>query len=111
LFDLSLLAQSQQSTLCQSSHHVDARAARWLLQCRKRMGSDDIPLTQEFFAQMLGVQRTTVTSAEKILQQAGLIEVGRGRVKITNVDGLHAAACECYTRIEQRYDELLGKLV
>jgi CRP-like cAMP-binding protein len=110
LFDLTLLAQSQQSTLCQASHQVDSRAARWLLQCRKRIGSDDIQLTQEFFAQMLGVQRTTVTLTEKTLQQAGLIQTGRGRIKIIDVKGLHEVACECYDRIEKRYDELLGPL-
>jgi CRP-like cAMP-binding protein len=60
LFDLSLLAQSQQSTACQALHQVESRAARWLLQCSKRLGSNDIRLTQEFFGQMLGIQRTTI---------------------------------------------------
>ncbi len=56
MFDLSLLAQSQQSTACQALHQVENRAARWLMQCRKRLGSNDIRLTQEFFGQMLGFQ-------------------------------------------------------
>lgn len=110
LFDLSLLAQSQQSTACQALHHVENRAARWLLQCRKRLGSNDIRLTQEFFGQMLGVQRTTINMVERSLQNAGLIQVGRGRISILDPDGLHAVACDCYDRIERRYEELLGPL-
>jgi len=110
LFDLSLLAQSQQSTACQALHPVESRAARWLLQCRKRLGSNDIRLTQEFFGQMLGVQRTTINLVEGTLQNAGLIQIGRGRISIVNLEGLHAVACDCYDRIERRYEELLGPL-
>ncbi len=110
LFDLSLLAQSQQSTACQALHQVEARAARWLLQCRKRLGSDDIRLTQEFFGQMLGVQRTTINLVERTLQKAGLIQVGRGRISILDSGGLQAVSCDCYERIERRYEELLGPL-
>src|SRR5258708_12681156 len=85
LFDLSLLAQSQQSTACQALHQVESRAARWLLQCSKRLGSNDIRLTQEFFGQMLGVQRTTINLVERTLQHAGLIQVGRGRISILDI--------------------------
>ena len=110
LFDLSLLAQAQQSTVCQALHQVESRAARWLLQCRRRLGSDDIRLTQDFFAQMLGVQRTTITMVERTLQNAGLVQIGRGRISILDLKGLHAVACDCYDRIERRYEELLGPL-
>jgi CRP-like cAMP-binding protein len=110
LFDLSLLAQAQQSTACQALHQVESRAARWLLQCSKRLGSNDIQLTQEFFGQMLGVQRSTVNLVERTLQRAGVIQIGRGRISIRDIEGLHAVSCECYDRIEQRYDELLGPL-
>jgi CRP-like cAMP-binding protein len=110
LFDLSLLAQSQQSTACQALHQVESRAARWLLQCSKRLGSNDIQLTQEFFGQMLGVQRTTINLVERTLQRAGLIQTGRGRISILDIEGLRAVACDCYDRIERRYDELLGPL-
>src|SRR5258708_39860970 len=85
LFDLSLLAQAQQSTACQALHQVESRAARWLLQCSKRLGSNDIRLTQEFFGQMLGVQRTTINLVERTLQHAGLIQVGRGRISILDI--------------------------
>ncbi len=110
LFDLSLLAQSQQSTACQALHQVENRAARWLLQCRKRLGSNDIRLTQEFFGQMLGVQRTTINLVERTLQNAGLIQIGRGRISILDLEGLQAVSCDCYDRIERRYEELLGPL-
>lgn len=110
LFDLSLLAQSQQSTACQALHQVENRAARWLLQCRKRLGSNDIRLTQDFFGQMLGVQRTTINLVERTLQKAGLIQIGRGRISILDVKGLHDVSCDCYARIERRYEELLGPL-
>ena len=99
LFDLSLLAQAQQSTACQALHQVESRAARWLLQCRKRLGSNDIRLTQEFFEQMLGVQRTTINLVERTFQNAGLIQIGRGRISILDLEGLHAVACDCYGRI------------
>jgi CheY-like chemotaxis protein/CRP-like cAMP-binding protein len=104
LFDLSLLAQSQQSTACQALHHVENRAARWLLQCQRRVGRDDIRLTQEFFAQMLGVQRTTVNMVERTFQNAGLIQIGRGRISILDPEGLQATSCDCYLRIERRYE-------
>jgi hypothetical protein len=74
------------------------------------LGSNDIRLTQEFFGQMLGVQRTTINLVERTLQQAGLIQIGRGRISILDIESLHAVACDCYDRIEQRYDELLGPL-
>ena len=110
LFDLSLLAQSQQSTACQALHPVETRAARWLMQCRRRLGSNDIRLTQEFFGQMLGVQRTTINLVERTLQTAGLIQIGRGRISILDAKGLEAVSCDCYERIEKRYEELLGPL-
>jgi hypothetical protein len=98
------------STVCQALHQVESRAARWLLQCRKRLGTDDIWLTQELFGQVLGVQRTTINLVERTCQNAGLIQVGRGRISILDVKGLNAVACDCYQRIERRYEELLGPL-
>jgi len=110
LFDLSLLAQSQQSTACQALHPVESRAARWLLQCRRRVQCNDIRLTQEFFGQMLGVQRTAINLVERTLQSAGLVQIGRGRISILDLEGLHAVSCDCSNRIERRYEELLGPL-
>jgi CRP-like cAMP-binding protein len=103
-FELAMLAQVQQSTACNALHNIDARACRWLLQCRDRMQSDNLPLTQEYFAKMLGVQRTSVTLTEKILQKAGIIKHQRGGLQIIDSEGLHSASCECYGRIKDRFE-------
>jgi CRP-like cAMP-binding protein len=103
-----LFAQAQQSAACNASHTVEARMARWLLWTRELSGSDTLGLTQEFLAQMLGVRRTSVSLVANTLQNAGLIRYRRGRIEITDLDGLQAAACECYGRVKMHYDRLLG---
>jgi CRP-like cAMP-binding protein len=106
-FDLALLAQVQQTAACNALHNVEARACRRLLQCRDRIRSDSFPLTQGFFAQMLGVQRTTLNLTGQNLQRAGLISYDRGRIQITDSKGLREAACECYGTIKLRYNQVL----
>lgn len=91
-----------QSAACNRVHVIEERCARWLLMSHDRVGSDEIPLTQEFLAQMLGVRRPGVTVAIGILQRAGLISHGRGRIKVTDRSGLEAASCECYAAIKRR---------
>ena len=90
------LAFIMQSTACNAVHSVEQRLARWLLMARDRMESDDYPLTQEFVAMMLGVNRSTVTLVAGALQRKGLITYRRGRVAILNRRALAAASCECY---------------
>ena len=68
----------------------------------------ELPLTQEFMAQMMGVRRTSVSLTAHTLQQAGLISYRRGNIQITNVDGLHETACECYGTVQKHYRALLG---
>src|SRR2546430_14335870 len=77
-----LLAQVQQSVACNVLHSMEARLCRWLLQAHDCMDGNDIPLTQEFLGQMLGVRRTTVTLAAQLLQSAGLIRYRRGHIQI-----------------------------
>ena len=91
-----------QSAACNRVHVIEERCARWLLMSHDRVGSDEIPLTQEFLAQMLGVRRPGVTVAIGILERAGLISHGRGRITITDRKGLEAASCECYAVIKRR---------
>lgn len=91
-----------QSAACNRIHVIEERCARWLLMSHDRVGSDEIPLTQEFLAQMLGVRRPGVTVAIGILERAGLISHGRGRITVTNRAGLEAASCECYAAIKRR---------
>lgn len=92
----AMLAEARQSIACQAFHRLEPRLARWLLECRERgeLG-DELQLTQEFLAIMLGVQRTSVTAALASLEQRGLLRTGRARVRLFDLTGLEAAACEC----------------
>ncbi len=103
----AVLAQAQQSAACNAVHTIEARLSRWLLRARDLSGSDKLVLTQEFLAQMLGVQRSSVSIVANTLQQAGLIRYSRGRIEITNLAGLQEACCECYGTIKAHYDRLL----
>jgi CRP-like cAMP-binding protein len=103
----TLYAQAQQSAACMAAHHVDARLCRWLLRSRDLSQSDTFLFTQEFLAEMLGVNRTTVTVVAHTLQQAGIINYSRGKIRITNLEGLRDAACECYETVRSQYQGLL----
>jgi CRP-like cAMP-binding protein len=95
-YNVVLWAMAQQTAACNVLHPLEARLARWLLQTRDLLESDEIRLTQEFLSIMLGVQRTTVTLAEGRLQNENLITVRRGRIRLMDVPGLKRRACECY---------------
>jgi hypothetical protein len=86
---------------------VDARLARWLLTSADRMESESLNLTQEFLAQMLGVQRSTVTVAAGELQRTGTIGYSRGKINILNRAALTEAACECYEIVSSSYRRIL----
>ena len=105
-----LFAQSQQSAACNASHSVEARMCRWLLYMRDLAGSDDLMLTQEFLAQMLGVRRPSVSLVANTLQKAGLIKYSRGRMRLLNIKGLQKRACECYGTVKAHYQRLLSRL-
>jgi CRP-like cAMP-binding protein len=94
--------QGTQVAACNRLHEVDERLARWLLMCQDRIGSDFVPLTQEFLAHMLGTRRASVTVAAGILQKAGLITYQRGHVHIVDRARLEAASCECYGMMQQQ---------
>lgn len=98
-----LYAQAQQSAACMAAHHVDARLCRWLLRSRDLSQSDTLLFTQEFLAEMLGVRRTSVTVVAHTLQMAGIIKYTRGKIQITNLEGLQDAACECYEVVKSQY--------
>jgi CRP-like cAMP-binding protein len=104
-----LVAQIQQSAICHAMHDVTARLSRWLLESSDRGGSE-LPLTQDWIAQMLSVTRTTVTVAAGTLQSAGVIECHRGIIHIIDRPALERSACECYQAIRQRADGLLPLL-
>ena len=96
-----------QSVACNALHSVEARFCRWLLTCHDRISSDTVALTQEFLADMLGVQRTTVTAVARSLQDKGVIRYRRGVVDIVDRAGLQALTCECYGVIRRNYERLL----
>ena len=105
---LALLKQVSQSAACNRSHHVAERLARWLLTCHDRVEGDELKLTQEFIAEMLGTRRAGVSEAASILQGAGLIRYTRGHITVTDRAGLEELACECYGVVKAEYDRLLG---
>jgi len=101
------IVQVTQSVLCNRMHEVDARLARWLLTSADRMESESLHLTQEFLAQMLGVQRSTVTVAAGELQRAGMIGYSRGKINIVDRAALTKVACECYDIVTASYQRIL----
>jgi CRP-like cAMP-binding protein len=104
----ALYAFISQNSACNRLHNLDGRLARWLLLVYDRVESNELPLTHEFIAQMLGVRRAGVTEAAKALQQAGLIRYTRGKITILNREGLEALSCECYEIIKGEYVRLLA---
>jgi CRP-like cAMP-binding protein len=105
----AFLEQVMVSAACNGAHSLKQRLARWLLMMRDRNDSDLLPLTQDLLAEMLGVHRPTITNVSRALQRDGLIESGRGFVKIINRQGLIAASCECYQIVRARVAQHLPK--
>jgi CRP-like cAMP-binding protein len=100
----ALFAQTAQTAACNRVHELEERLARWLLMCHDRMQVDDLHITHEFLAMMLGTRRSSVTLAAGMLRKAGLID--HTRVRIENRKGLEEAACECYAVIHEEYVRL-----
>jgi CRP-like cAMP-binding protein len=108
-YQQTYFTQITQSVLCQCFHHLEERLARWLLECRLRTSSDELRLTQEYIAQMIGVRRAGVSGAVSQLKERGLIEHTRGMVWIIDQSGLEAAACECFQVIRSEFARLFGE--
>jgi len=106
-YNEALLAQAYHTVACNAVHPVEARCCRWLLSTHDRLDQDALPLTHEFLAEMLGVQRSTVSTVLRGLQAAGLIEQRRGGIEVLDRPGLEQAACECYRKIRFRFGKLL----
>ena len=106
----ALLAQIMQSVACNALHPLHARCCRWLLTTQDRADSADIALTQEALAEMLGVQRTTVSTVAGALRDRGLIRYGRGQVTILDRPRLEAAACECYGAVRAHFERVLPEV-
>ncbi|BCL36352.1 Crp/Fnr family transcriptional regulator [Nostoc sp. MS1] len=105
----AFLAQVSQTAACNSLHTLEQRLPRWLLETQERIDSNELPLTQDFIAMMLGVRRAGVTLTAQKLQERKLIKYRRGHVQIVNQSGLEASSCECFRTIKTEYDRLLGE--
>jgi CRP-like cAMP-binding protein len=101
-------AMTSQHAACNRMHAADARMSRWLLMTHDSVDGNEFPLTQEFLGMMLGVARPTVNIAAAALQKAGFIKYSRGRVTVTDRDGLESAACECYGRVRAELEKSLS---
>lgn len=98
----AFLEQVMVSVACNGAHSLKERLARWLLMMRDRSDEDRLPLTQDLLAEMLGVQRPSVTNAVRELERHGLIARGRRQVTILDRTGLTQASCECYRLVRER---------
>lgn len=107
-YEQFLLGQMQQTTACNALHNIEARTCKWLVRMYDLAGTD-LPLTQEFLAQMMGVRRTSVSTVAGQLQAEGLIEYRRGRLRIRNIEAVKFRACECADAVRQQYAEAFGK--
>lgn len=103
----ALHVQVAQTAACNGRHTLAERLARWLLTAHDRVAGDDLPLSHEFLAIMLGMRRSGVTVAVGALKEAGLINNGHGRITILDRQGLEEAACECYRTVQDEYENLL----
>ncbi len=110
-FTQALITQMTQTAVCNRHHAVDQQLCRWLLLSLDRLPANDLVMTQELIANMLGVRREGVTEAAGKLQAAGLIEYSRGRITVLDRPGLEARSCECYAVVKKEYDRLLPPAV
>jgi CRP-like cAMP-binding protein len=103
----ALITQMSQTAVCNRHHSVDQQLCRWLLLSLDRLASNELSMTQELIANMLGVRREGVTDAAGKLQKAGLIRYQRGRITVVDRPGVEARSCECYQVVKAEFDRLL----
>jgi CRP-like cAMP-binding protein len=107
----ALLTQMAQTAVCNRHHSLDQQFCRWLLLSLDRLSSNELVMTQELIANMLGVRREGVTEAAGNVQRAGLISYNRGRITVLDRPGLEARACECYGVVKKEFDRLLPYVI
>ncbi len=96
-----------QTAVCNRHHSLDQQLCRWLLLSMDRLDGNELVMTQELIANMLGVRREGVTGSALKLQKAGLIRYARGRIEVLDRQGIEHRCCECYTVVKKEYDRLL----
>ncbi len=107
----ALITQMAQTAVCNRHHSVDQQLCRWLLLSLDRLEGDELVMTQELIANMLGVRREGVTEAALSLQQAALIRYARGHITVLDRSGLEKRSCECYAVVKKEYDRLLPPMI
>jgi len=105
----ALIAQTGQIAVCNRHHSLEQQLCRWILLCLDRLPSNELAMTQELIANMLGVRREGVTEAAGKLQKAGLIHYSRGHIAVLDRPQLEAQVCECYAVVKREYDRLLPR--
>ncbi|MGL5631653.1 MAG: Crp/Fnr family transcriptional regulator [Azovibrio sp.] len=103
----ALITQTAQTAVCNRHHSLDQQLCRWLLLSLDRLTNNELVMTQELIANMLGVRREGVTEAALKLQKAGLIRYARGHISVLDRQGLEKRTCECYVVVKKEYDRLL----
>ena len=106
----ALITQMAQTAVCNRHHSIDQQLCRWLLLSLDRLPSNELKMTQELIANMLGVRRSGVTEAALKLQDAGLIRYGHGNIQVLDRPGLEKRVCECYRVVKREFDRLLPDL-
>jgi CRP-like cAMP-binding protein len=106
-FTEAMMARVLQNVACNAVHSVEERCCRWILSMHDRLDRDTVPLTHEFLAHMLGVQRSTVSSTTRALQEAGFIRQGRGMITLMDRTSLEQTSCECYGTVRRSFERLL----
>jgi len=105
----AFLAMTSQTAACNRLHPLDERLCRWLKMVHNRVRRDEFPMRQEFMAMMLGVQRPTVSTTAKMLQNAGLISYSRGMMRVLDPEGLKEGSCECLELMEVQMDRIFDR--
>ncbi len=103
----ALFTHAARGAVCNALHSIEERCARWILTTQDRLERDELPLTQEFLAQMLAVRRASVTVAAGALQRADLIRYRRGKVTVLDRAGLEASVCDCYGIVRDEYARVI----
>jgi len=110
-YNQALITQMAQTAVCNRHHSLDQQLCRWLLLSLDRLQGNELVMTQELIANMLGVRREGVTEAALKLQKIGLIRYSRGRISVLDRPGLEQRTCECYAVVKKEYDRLLPDTV
>ncbi len=106
----ALITQMAQTAVCNRHHSIDQQLCRWLLLSLDRLGANELRMTQELIANMLGVRRSGVTEAAMKLQDAGLIRYSYGHITVLDRPGIEKRVCECYAVVKREFDRLLPDL-